>query len=121
MRLLHTSDWHVGRTCQGGDLLAEEEAVLGGLADVIADENVDVVVVSGDLYDRAVPSGESVEACVRGLARLRAAGARIGGSTGHHHSPPRVGAFAEFAAAGGLHLRTRISQLHEPVLLTDEH
>jgi exonuclease SbcD len=121
MRLLHTSDWHVGRTFHGRDLLAEQEAVLGGLADVIADENVDVVVVSGDLYDRAVPSGESVEACVRVLTRLRAAGARIVVIPGNHDSAPRVGAFAEFAAAGGLHLRTRISQLHEPVLLPDEH
>ena len=57
MRVLHTSDWHVGRMFHGRDLLADQEAVLGGLADLVADERVDVVVVSGDLYDRAVPSG----------------------------------------------------------------
>src|SRR4030088_3057468 len=101
MRLLHTSDWHVGRTFQGRDLLAEQEAVLGGLADVVADENIDVVVVSGDLYDRAVPSGESVEACVRVLARLRAAGARIVVIPGNHDSAPRGGALPRFPPAGG--------------------
>ncbi|MBQ6644195.1 MAG: exonuclease SbcCD subunit D C-terminal domain-containing protein [Saccharopolyspora sp.] len=121
MRLLHTSDWHVGRTFHGRDLLAEQETVLSGLADLVADEHVDVVVVAGDLYDRAVPSGEAVETCVRVLGRLRAAGAQLVVTPGNHDSAARVGAFAEFAAAGGLHLRTRISELHQPVLIDDEH
>lgn len=121
MRVLHTSDWHVGRTFHGRDLLAEQESVLSGLADLVSDEHVDVVVVSGDLYDRAVPSGEAVETCVRVLGRLRAAGAQLVVTPGNHDSAARVGAFGEFAAAGGLHLRTRISGLHEPVLLDDEH
>lgn len=121
MRVLHTSDWHVGRTFHGRDLLRDQEAVLGGLADLVSDERVDVVVVSGDLYDRAVPSGEAVETCVRVLSRLRAAGAEIVVTPGNHDSAARVGAFADFASAGGLHLRTRISRLHEPVLIDDEH
>ncbi|QUH00214.1 exonuclease SbcCD subunit D [Saccharopolyspora erythraea] len=121
MRVLHTSDWHVGRTFHGRDLLRDQEAVLGGLADLVSDEHVDVVVISGDLYDRAVPSGEAVETCVRVLSRIRAAGAEIVVTPGNHDSAARVGAFADFASAGGLHLRTKISRLHEPVLIDDEH
>ncbi|WP_030427624.1 exonuclease SbcCD subunit D [Allokutzneria albata] len=121
MRVLHTSDWHVGRTFHGRDLLADQTDVLTGLADVVAQERVDVVVVAGDLYDRAVPSAEAVETCVLVLRALRDAGAQIVVTSGNHDSAPRMGAFAEFAAAGGLHLRTRISSLHQPVLLTDEH
>ncbi|QGK68820.1 exonuclease subunit SbcD [Allosaccharopolyspora coralli] len=121
MRVLHTSDWHVGRTFHGRDLLADQEQVLSGLADLVTTERVDVVVISGDLYDRAVPSGEAVEMCVRVLARVREAGAQIVVTPGNHDSAARVGAFAEFAAAGGLHLRTRICGLHEPVLLDDAH
>jgi DNA repair protein SbcD/Mre11 len=121
MRVLHTSDWHVGRMFHGRDLLADQEAVLGGLADLVADERVDVVVVAGDLYDRAVPSGEAVSACTRILDRIRAAGARLVITPGNHDSAPRLGAFAPFAAAGGLHLRTRIAELDRPVLLADEH
>ncbi|GAB3284372.1 exonuclease SbcCD subunit D [Parasphingorhabdus pacifica] len=121
MRVLHTSDWHVGRTFHGRDLLKDQEAVLSGLADLVADERVDVVVVSGDLYDRAVPSGEAVETCVRVLGRLRDAGAELVVTPGNHDSAARVGAFGEFAAAGGLHLRTRVSRLHEPVVVDDEH
>jgi exonuclease SbcD len=121
MRVLHTSDWHVGRMFHGRDLLADQEAVLGGLADLVTDERVDVVVVAGDLYDRAVPSGEAVSACTRILDRIRSAGARLVITPGNHDSAPRLGAFAPFAAAGGLHLRTRIAELDRPVLLDDEH
>ncbi|MFC7343228.1 exonuclease SbcCD subunit D [Saccharopolyspora griseoalba] len=121
MRVLHTSDWHVGRTFHGRDLLGDQEAVLGSLADVVADEGVDVVVVAGDLYDRAVPSGEAVQTCVRVMARIREAGARLVVTSGNHDSAARVGAFAEFAAAGGLHLHTRVDRLHEPSELRDEH
>lgn len=121
MRILHTSDWHVGRTFHGQDLLSDQEAVLGGLADLVVDERVDVVLVAGDLYDRAVPSAEAVGVCTRVLARIRAAGARIVISSGNHDSAPRMGAFAEFAAAGGLHLCTRIGELHRPVLIEDAY
>jgi DNA repair protein SbcD/Mre11 len=121
MRVLHTSDWHVGRMFHGRDLLADQESVLGGLADLVADERVDVVVVSGDIYDRAVPSGEAVSVCTRVLDRIRDAGARLVITPGNHDSAPRLGAFAEFAAAGGLHLRTRVAELDRPVLLEDEH
>jgi exonuclease SbcD len=121
MRVLHTSDWHVGRMFHGRDLLADQEAVLGGLADLVTDERVDVVVVSGDLYDRAVPSGEAVSACARVLGAIRAAGAQLVVTPGNHDSAPRLGAFGEFAAHGGLHLRTRVAELDRPVLLDDRH
>jgi exonuclease SbcD len=121
MRLLHTSDWHVGRTFHGRDLLAEQEAVLGGLADLVTTERVDVVVVAGDLYDRAVPNAEAVQTCARVLTRIRNAGAGIVITPGNHDSAARIGVFGEFAAAGGLHLRTRIAELDQPVVLDDKH
>jgi len=121
MRVLHTSDWHLGRTFHGRDLLAEQESVLSGLADLVTDEKVDVVVMSGDLYDRAVPSAEAVGVCARVLGRIAAAGAQIVITPGNHDSAPRLGAFGEFAAAGGLHLRTSVMDVANPVLLADEH
>jgi exonuclease SbcD len=121
MRVLHTSDWHVGRTFHGRDLLADQESVLGGLADLVVDEHVDVVVVAGDLYDRAVPSGEAVAVCTRVLSRIREAGAQLVITPGNHDSAARLGAFGDFAAAGGLHLRTRIADVGRPVLLADEY
>ncbi|MGA6168174.1 exonuclease SbcCD subunit D [Amycolatopsis magusensis] len=121
MKVLHTSDWHVGRTFHGTDLLAEQEAVLAHLAEVVSAEAVDVVLVAGDVYDRAVPSAEAVRAATRGLELIREAGARVVLTPGNHDSAARLGAFAGFAAAGGLYLRTTIEALHEPVLFEDDH
>lgn len=121
MRALHTSDWHVGRSFHGADLLAEQEEVLSHLADLVVQEKVDVVLVAGDIYDRAVPAAEAVRVAGRALARIRAAGAQLVITSGNHDSAARLGAFAEFAEAGGLHLRTGIDRIAEPVLLDDEH
>lgn len=121
VKVLHTSDWHIGRTFHGADLLAEQEAVLAHLAGLVTSEAVDVVVVAGDVYDRAVPSAEAVRVATAALARIRQAGAQLVITPGNHDSGPRLGAFAEFAAAGGLHVRATVAGLAEPVLLSDEH
>jgi exonuclease SbcD len=119
MRLLHTSDWHLGRTFHGQSLLADQETVLSALADLAAEHQVDAVLIAGDLYDRAVPSPESVQCATRVLARIRAAGSSIIVISGNHDSAPRLGAFADFLAAGGLHLRTAAAGVGTPVLLDD--
>ena len=121
MRLLHTSDWHVGRTFHGTDLLGDQARVLEHLAGLVATHRVDVVLVAGDVYDRAVPNAGSVEVCTRALEQIRAAGAVIVVTPGNHDSATRLGAAASFAAAGGLHLRTRTAELDVPVLLSDTH
>ncbi len=119
MRLLHTSDWHLGRTFHGQSLLADQEQVLGVLAELAAARAVDVVLISGDLYDRAVPSPETVQAATRILRRIRDAGIVIVAISGNHDSAPRLGAFADFLAAGGLHVRTSLDGVADPVLLSD--
>jgi exonuclease SbcD len=121
MRLLHTSDWHIGRSLHGTDLLAEQEAVLAGMADVVATESVDVVLVAGDVYDRAVPSADAQAVLSRVVARLRRAGATVVMTPGNHDSARRLGTFSELLAAGGLHVRAETPRLDEPVLLADEH
>lgn len=119
--VLHTSDWHLGRTFHGADLLAEQEAVLTYIAELVEREAVDVVVVAGDIYDRAVPSAEAVRVATTVLTRIRRAGAELVLTPGNHDSAARLGAFADFAAAGGLHLRATVAGIAEPVLLQDEH
>ncbi|RFU21725.1 exonuclease SbcCD subunit D [Geodermatophilus marinus] len=121
MRLLHTSDWHIGRTLHGADLLAEQEAVLGSLADVVAAESVDAVLVAGDVYDRAVPSADATGVLDRVVGRLLAAGAAVVLTPGNHDSARRLGTFSGLLAAAGLHVRADTRRLDEPVLLADEH
>jgi exonuclease SbcD len=121
MRLLHTSDWHIGRSLHGTDLLAEQEQVLGGLAGVVAAEGVDVVLVAGDVYDRAVPSADATAVLSRVVAKLRRAGATVVLTPGNHDSARRLGAFSELLAVGGLHVRAETQKLDEPLLFADEH
>jgi len=120
MRMLHTSDWHLGRTFHGQDLLGDQEFVLSALADLVAEHEIDVVLIAGDLYDRAVPSAEAVQVATRALRRIREAGAVIIASSGNHDSAPRLGAFSDFLAAGGLHLRTSVAAVADPIVLCDE-
>jgi exonuclease SbcD len=121
MRLLHTSDWHIGRSLHGTDLLAEQEAVLSGLAAVVTAEQVDVVVIAGDVYDRAVPSADATAVLSRVVARLRRAGASVVLTPGNHDSARRLDAFSELLAVGGLHVRAETGKLDEPVLISDAH
>src|SRR5919199_360864 len=86
MRLLHTSDWHIGRSLHGADLLADTEAVLAELARVVAEERVDAVLVAGDVYDRAIPSADATAVLDRTLLRLREAGAAVVLTPGNHDS-----------------------------------
>ena len=121
MRLLHTSDWHVGRSLHGTDLLAEQEAVLSRLAQVVRAERVDVVLVAGDVYDRAVPSADATGVLDRVLSRLRAAGATVVLTPGNHDSARRLGFASGLLAVSGVHVRATTASLDEPVLLSDEH
>jgi exonuclease SbcD len=119
MRLLHTSDWHIGRSLHGTDLLAEQEAVLGRIAEVVAEESVDVVLVAGDVYDRAVPSADATALLDRVLTRLRAAGAAVVLTPGNHDSARRLGFGSGLFAVSGVHVRAVTPALDEPVLLAD--
>ncbi|MFP5250771.1 MAG: exonuclease SbcCD subunit D [Actinomycetes bacterium] len=122
MRLLHTSDWHVGRTFHGADTLDALADALGAIAGIVRDRGVDAVLVAGDVYDSAMPAGRHVEALTRALGEIRAAGAEIVLASGNHDSSARLGANAGFARAGGLHLSTLALEPESwRVELADEH
>ena len=91
MRLIHTSDWHLGRSFHQVGLLGAQAAYLDSLVDLVRRERVDAVLVSGDVYDRAMPSPDTVELLSQGLFRLVDAGAQVVVSSGNHDSAIRLG------------------------------
>ncbi len=119
MRLLHTSDWHLGRTLHRADLHAAQAAFLDGLVATVRSERIDAVLVAGDVYDRAVPSVEAVALYDDALVRLREAGARVVVTSGNHDSAARLGVGARLVDAAGVHVRTRAQGIGEPVVLAD--
>ena len=121
MRLLHTSDWHLGRSLHRADLRAAQSAFLDHLVETVRAEKVDAVLVAGDVYDRAVPPVDAVELCADALNRLRDAGAKIVLISGNHDSARRLGFGSDLFELAGVHVRTRPSALAHPVLLEDAH
>ena len=113
MRLLHTSDWHLGRTLHGVDLLDHQSAYLDHLVDVARTERVDAVVVAGDVYDRAIPPVEAVTLLSETLARL-AEHTTVVVTSGNHDSATRLG-FGSDLMRERVRLRTRVASLAEPV------
>ena len=121
MRILHTSDWHLGRSFHGEDLLAAQAAYVDHLIDTVEAEDVDLVVVSGDIYDRALPPVDAVALADEAFTRLAASRARVVVTSGNHDSARRLGFSSRLVDAAGVHLRTDAGRADEPVLLEDEH
>jgi exonuclease SbcD len=121
MRILHTSDWHIGRVWSGVDLLDTQRQFGHWLCNVVKAEGIDAVLVSGDIYDRAVPSADAVAVTDEIFTNLAAAGATIVAISGNHDSADRLHFGSRFMAGGGLHIRTEradLTALGEPVTLT---
>ncbi|GAA0353998.1 exonuclease SbcCD subunit D [Actinoallomurus spadix] len=118
-RLLHTSDWHLGRFFHREDMLRAQEAFIDHLIETVRSERVDCVLVSGDLYDRALPPVDAVDLCGEALRRLLAEKVRVVLISGNHDSARRLGFGADLMDASGVHLRTDPDGVGRPVLLDD--
>jgi exonuclease SbcD len=108
MRLLHTSDWHVGKAVRGRSRAAEHRAVLAEIAGVAEREDVDLVVVAGDLFDTAAPTAESERIVYRALLDLAAGGRPVVVIAGNHDSAGRLAAVAPLSQASGITVASAI-------------
>ncbi|MGH3244141.1 MAG: exonuclease SbcCD subunit D [Spirillospora sp.] len=118
MRILHTSDWHLGRSFHREDLLAAQAAFVDHLVETVAAERVDCVLVSGDVYDRALPAVDAVRLCDEALERL-AARTRVVLIAGNHDSARRLGFGSALMDKSGVHVRTDFAAVGEPVVIGD--
>jgi exonuclease SbcD len=121
MRLLHTSDWHLGRRLHGADLTDAHQAWVDHVVEVVRTEAVDVLLVAGDVFDRAIPPVEALAIWERALLEVTRAGARVVVSSGNHDSPARLGAHSRLLSHAGVHVRCDPARVAEPVVLDDEH
>jgi exonuclease SbcD len=120
MRLLHTSDWHLGRALHGHDLGAAQAAFVDHLVEVVRSEAVDAVLVAGDVHDRALPPVSAMQLFDDALRRLRDAGAAVVVISGNHDAPARLGDKAGLLDPR-IVLRCDPRRVADPVLLEDEH
>ncbi|AKT51853.1 exonuclease SbcCD subunit D [Arsenicicoccus sp. oral taxon 190] len=115
MRMLHTSDWHLGRSFHHVGLLPAQEMFVDHLVDVVRSERVDVVAVAGDVYDRALPAPQTVALLSDALWRITDAGAQVVLASGNHDSAVRLGFGGRLLERSGVHLRTTVADLARPI------
>lgn len=117
MKILHTSDWHLGRTFHGRVLDDAQEAFADFLVELAEAEAVDAVVIAGDVYDRAVPPTSAVLLLNDTLRRL-AERTRVILTPGNHDSATRLG-FASSLLRPEVAVRAQAARVGEPVLVPD--
>jgi exonuclease SbcD len=119
MRFLHTSDWHLGRSFHREDMLGAQARHVDHLVETVRAEGVDAVLVSGDLYDRALPPVDAVALCDEALKRLAAEKVQVVIISGNHDSAQRLGFGSGLMDASGVHLRSDPQSVGAPVVLGD--
>jgi DNA repair protein SbcD/Mre11 len=121
MRLLHTSDWHLGRLFHGVHLTEEQAHVLDQIVRVAVEARPDVVLVSGDVFDRAVPPPDAVSLLDDVLSRLvLQAHVPVVLIAGNHDSGQRLSFGARLLAGQGLHVVGTLAAAWRPIVLRDD-
>lgn len=104
MKLLHTSDWHVGRGIRGRSRAREHRAVLAEIVEIAAEEQVDLVLVAGDAFDTASPTPEAEAIVYRALLDLADTGAHVVILAGNHDNPRRWRAIRPLLSRSTVHV-----------------
>lgn len=120
MRILHTSDWHIGRSFHGHSTLEALAEVLDALVAQVRDNAVDVVIVAGDVFDSATPAGSAYTLLDDALVTLHETGATVIMTSGNHDSAARLG-FHSRLLRDGIHVLTDPRAISAPVTIEDEH
>jgi exonuclease SbcD len=120
MRILHTSDWHVGKVLKGRNRHEEHIRVLGQIVEIARAERPDLVIVAGDLYDTAAPGPDSTRVVTRALSALRQTGARVVAIGGNHDNGPALDALRPWAEAAGIVLRGSVRDNPTELVVTGE-
>ena len=123
MKILHTSDWHIGKTLYGRKRYEEFEAFLSWLAETIQQEQIDALLVAGDVFDTNTPSNRAQELYYRFLCRVAASSCRhVVVIAGNHDSPTFLNAPKELLRALDVHVIGSATENHEnEVLVLQNH
>jgi exonuclease SbcD len=105
MRLVHTSDWHLGRQFGPHPLQADQERFVDWFVGLVADQRADLVVIAGDIYDRSIAPVESIELFRDAVRRLLSTGSTVAVISGNHDGPDRLSPYGDLGDGGGLLIR----------------
>ncbi len=118
MRILHTSDWHVGKVLKGQSRLDEHIKVLHDVVRIAGEQKPDLVIVAGDLFDTAAPTPDATRIVTRALSALRQTGADVIAIGGNHDNGAALDALRGWADAAGVTLRGTVRDRAADHLIT---
>lgn len=120
MKILHTADWHIGKIVNEFSMLEDQEEVLHKLVDDVKEMAIDVVIMAGDLYDRAIPPKEAVVLATTIFTRLvREAGIPVLAIAGNHDSNERLEYGAELLASSDLYIEGTLKKTVRKVTIKE--
>ncbi len=103
MRIIHTADWHLGKSLEGRSRLAEQIDFIDELVEIVAEHSVDMVIVAGDVFDSSNPSAAAESLFFQALDRLADGGRRaVIVIAGNHDHPERLAAATDLARRYGI-------------------
>ena len=120
MKVLHTADWHIGKKLHGYDLLPDQAYILDQIKKIAKDEAVEAIVIAGDLYDRSVPSEDSVRLLNQTIADWNLTEQfPLLAISGNHDSATRLATGAPWFNQANFHLHTRLQEAFTPIEMKD--
>lgn len=120
MKLLHTSDWHLGMTDCERSLLEDQRFFIDEICKIVEAEQIDAVLIAGDVYDRSVPSGEAIRLYDYAVTRIcKDLHIPILMIAGNHDSAERLSNCSELLAASGLYVCGAIEREPQVVAFGD--
>lgn len=103
MRILHTSDWHLGKSLEQISRIEEQKDFINNLCQIVEDEKIDLILIAGDIYDTYNPSAAAEELFYEAIDRLNDKGKRaIVVIAGNHDNPDRLCASSPLAYKNGI-------------------
>ena len=121
MKFLHLSDLHIGKRMNEFSLLEDQEYILTKMINIVDEEVPDAVLICGDIYDKSVPSAESVALFDDFLVSLAKRNLKIFVISGNHDSPERIAFGAKLMTASGVYLSPVYNKNIAPIVLADQY
>ena len=120
MKILHTADWHLGKTLKGQSLIDDQKFIIDEIFRVIDERKIDTVIIAGDVYDRAVPSAEAVNLFDETLTKFVERNLHVLIIAGNHDSASRLNFGSKLFASKQIYIATRIEDVPATVKLADD-
>ena len=104
MRFLHLADLHIGKRVNEFSMIEDQRYILNQILDIVKEQEVQCVLIAGDIYDKAVPSAEAVLLLDQFISRLAEMNVKVVAISGNHDSPERIGFGAEIMSTSGVYM-----------------